>query len=324
MPCGDNPKAGTSGEAATSIMDYMSLSLCFRSSPSGFIPALHLASRTPPFPSTSRLLLHCSRMRTPLPSPLTSSSPRSPPLPPDLLLFPLLSSSHPCSLPLPPALLLFSLLLLCPCSPPPPLLSSSSPCSPPHPAALLSFPPSCNQQRGAWVIMPPPNEQMLLSPRSYPSPSLRPSPPLSTSLPQQSCLEEFYAMTHSFTQQLLFPLLRSSAIPLVSRLSRSQSVGHRHTTAPGTVLTRITSRSASEGLAFAPPTPCPLSLAAFPPLKELPKVWSIDIVNGGDFPPLKELSKEWGIDIVNGGDCADSTNFQVIRECDDEGFIVSI
>ncbi|CAI5520787.1 unnamed protein product [Closterium sp. Naga37s-1] len=41
-------------------------------------------------------------------------------------------------------------------------------------------------------------------------------------------------------------------------------------------------------------------------------------------PPLKELSKVWEIDIVNGGDCADTYNTQVVRECDTEGFIVSI
>ncbi|CAI5960734.1 unnamed protein product [Closterium sp. NIES-64] len=41
-------------------------------------------------------------------------------------------------------------------------------------------------------------------------------------------------------------------------------------------------------------------------------------------PPLKELSKVWEIDIVNGGDCADMYNTQVVRECDKEGFIVSI
>ncbi|CAI5933846.1 unnamed protein product [Closterium sp. NIES-65] len=73
-------------------------------------------------------------------------------------------------------------------------------------------------------------------------------------------------------------------------------------------------------------------------LKELWKSWAIDINIDGQcvphnlsslpllaaVPPLKELSKVWGIDIVNGGDCADWYNTQVVRECDKEGFIVSI
>ncbi|CAI5933838.1 unnamed protein product, partial [Closterium sp. NIES-65] len=190
--------------------------------------------RTPPFPSASRLLLHTAAACA-LPFP-----PRSPPFPPALFLSPLLSSSPPCSPPLPPALLLF------------PLLSSSSPCSPPHPAALLSFPPSCNQRRGAWVVMPPPNEQMLLSPRSYPSPSLSaPPPPLSTSLPQQSCLEEFYAMTHRFIHP-------ATAIPSTS------------------LLCHPTCRQLSKIWE------APQGVVKVPPLKELSEVWGIDLVSGGD------------------------------------------
>ncbi|CAI7761368.1 unnamed protein product [Closterium sp. NIES-53] len=51
---------------------------------------------------------------------------------------------------------------------------------------------------------------------------------------------------------------------------------------------------------------------------------AIPFIEQSQLPPLKELSKVWEIDIVNGGDCADTYNTQVLRECDTEGFIVSI
>ncbi|CAI5960743.1 unnamed protein product [Closterium sp. NIES-64] len=80
----------------------------------------------------------------------------------------------------------------------------------------------------------------------------------------------------------------------------------------------------------------PVSASQYPPLPWIPPLPDTGFVGAGGgaargpfvpprrVPPLKELSKEWGIDIVNGGDCADSTNFQVIRECDDEGFIPNV
>ncbi|CAI5960720.1 unnamed protein product [Closterium sp. NIES-64] len=73
-------------------------------------------------------------------------------------------------------------------------------------------------------------------------------------------------------------------------------------------------KSPSSSLSFSSPVsakPIPL------PLSELNTALSQSSL----LPPLEELSKVWGINVVNGGDCADTWNYQVIRNCDEEGFI---
>ncbi|CAI5490306.1 unnamed protein product [Closterium sp. Naga37s-1] len=63
--------------------------------------------------------------------------------------------------------------------------------------------------------------------------------------------------------------------------------------------------------------------SSFPP-QPLSSPPSALLLGKPPFPPLEELSRVWGIDVVISEDCADSYSFQVVRECDADGFIVSI